>query len=519
MSDQPRSVPDRASLRYLKLEAKRRLAAGEFSALHEAQLAIAREHGMPSWAALKRSIDAGQDVPAGQAGQAAQEGELGPEGDAVLQVRWVTSRFADADDPAWTPPAESELREHFADSFLERIPPDRLLRTLAGRVAGVREDLVVRVDTPQMTRARVAGLEVYAAVEPQPPHRLIGLRFEPVGSRVTDARVESPPANAAGPVPATVAGIAGAAFAEFGLVGLVLAGSAPGGAAWAAATGWADLDRAEALTPASTFPAYQITMLITSTAVLRLVADGRAGLDDPVNRHLRALRLADDTATVRQLLSHSAGIESARMPFAERAGDLATLFGPVMSGNGERGLARPSDGGYGALGQLIADITGQAYPEAVRRLVLEPLGMSESWFPDSWPGSGTNPVTGYHLADGSFVRAPQRVGAVQAAAGLWATAADLVRFGLGWSSLLSGELAAEALRPQVSRSPQPVDPGLGWLINSDRGIAGMGGQGPGVNASLIIGLDRGDVNVALTNRRVTIEPVNGQVRRSILEAD
>ena len=56
MSDQPRSLPDRPSLRYLKLEAKRRLAAGEFESLHLAQLAIAREHQQPSWTALKEAI-------------------------------------------------------------------------------------------------------------------------------------------------------------------------------------------------------------------------------------------------------------------------------------------------------------------------------------------------------------------------------------------------------------------------------------------------------------------------------
>jgi hypothetical protein len=33
----PRLLPDRPSLRYLKIEAKRRLAAGEFRTLHDAQ--------------------------------------------------------------------------------------------------------------------------------------------------------------------------------------------------------------------------------------------------------------------------------------------------------------------------------------------------------------------------------------------------------------------------------------------------------------------------------------------------
>jgi CubicO group peptidase (beta-lactamase class C family) len=35
---------------------------------------------------------------------------------------------------------------------------------------------------------------------------------------------------------------------------------------------------------------------------------------------------------------------------------------------------RFSDGGYAALGQLIADVTGLPYADAATRLVLEPLG-------------------------------------------------------------------------------------------------------------------------------------------------
>ena len=46
MSGGSRSLPAQPSLRYLRLEAKRRLAAGEFVTLHDAQSAIAREHGL-----------------------------------------------------------------------------------------------------------------------------------------------------------------------------------------------------------------------------------------------------------------------------------------------------------------------------------------------------------------------------------------------------------------------------------------------------------------------------------------
>ena len=75
-----RDLPDRPSLRHLKLEAKRRLSAGECTALHDAQLAIAREHGMSSWAALKERVVAA----------AAEHGH------ALAQVRWVFGRYAPA---------------------------------------------------------------------------------------------------------------------------------------------------------------------------------------------------------------------------------------------------------------------------------------------------------------------------------------------------------------------------------------------------------------------------------------
>src|SRR5262245_47807469 len=98
MTDQPRSLPGQPSLRYLKLEARRRLADGEFTALHDAQLAIAREHGQPSWTALKQLIES----------RVAQLGHP-----ALTHLRWVTTRFGGADGPEWTAPDDGELREHF----------------------------------------------------------------------------------------------------------------------------------------------------------------------------------------------------------------------------------------------------------------------------------------------------------------------------------------------------------------------------------------------------------------------
>lgn len=112
-----RALPEQASLRYLKLEAKRRRAAGEFATLHDAQLAIAREHGQPGWAALREAVDA--------AGTAA-----GGEGHALAQLRWIIARFASAGEPGWLAPGQDELREHFTERFLAVVPPGPLLSVI-----------------------------------------------------------------------------------------------------------------------------------------------------------------------------------------------------------------------------------------------------------------------------------------------------------------------------------------------------------------------------------------------------
>ena len=502
MSDQSRSFPDRPNLRYLKLEARRRLSVGEFSTLHDAQLAIAREHGLSSWAALKAHI--------------ASQPE--PEGPALRQIRWVVTRFSGADQPAWAPPTDEELREHFHETVLTRLPADKLPATLrAKRFSG---DLAVVADRQLAARAVSGGMHIAATTEPEPPHRLTGLRVFPGNEAITDARIAAPSTSTSGEVPAAAARVADTAFAELGLVALALAGNARYGTPWTVAKGWANLDRPEVLRPGHRFPVYGITMVITAIAVLRLVVDNRLRLDDPANLHLRTVRLADGAVTVRELLTRTGGVSDPAPLSAETVPDLLSLTGPVLACSGERGNFASAAGGYAALGQLIADVTGLAYPDAAARLVLEPLGMTSSWFPASWPAASSETITGYYVReDSSFSQAPTTVSTVPSLAGLWATTADLVRFGDGWSSLLPAALAGQALRPQAGPDNHPVRTGFGWMINESLGVAGVAGSGPGGSASLVMELDSNRVHVAMTSRRIPIEPVNGQVIRAMAEAE
>jgi hypothetical protein len=422
---------------------------------------------------------------------------------------------------------------------------------------GLGAELVTTLETPLRLRGRIGGLQLEAAVEADPPHRLTGLRLSPLGDRVTDPRVAAPSTRTSGEVPAAAVAVAEESLAELGLPGLVLAG-APGGAragdgsGWVAARGWASLagasqrgaspkeasrrtsqegtsqeatsqeesgleepslDDSVPLTPDHRFPACSVSSLITATAVLRLVGEGRIGLDDPARAHLHTIRLADETVTVRDLLTHTAGVPNPGEMFADHVPDLVTLVGPVVASASPRGTFSYSSGGYALLGQLIADVTGSTYLEAAAGMVLGPLGMSGSGFPASWPDAGA--ITGYHLAgDGSFEADRARICTIPAAGGLWTTAADLIRFALSWASLLPAGLAREALRPQADRNSGGARMGLGWLLNEPKGVGGHAGVGPGAAASLIVRLGTGQPSVALANRRIPIEPVNARLVRA-----
>lgn len=495
----PRALPGQPNLRYLKLEAKRRLAAGEFPTLHDAQTAIAREHGLPTWAALKQRIDHQHDSH------------------ALDQLRWVISRFRGAADPDWPEPPEDELRRHFNEPFLSVLPPPTLIAAISKLAKDLDGEPVVLGQTPVQAYVELKGMHYIAVVEPEPPHRLTALRGLPAGSRVHDPRTAEPPVRTQGQVPAGVPDIAEQAVAELGLTALLLAGGDPqgdprSGQGWILTQGWADLDRAEPLDPAHQFPAPGATALVTTTAVLRLAAEHAIDLDHPANDYLKHISLADATVTVRDLLSHTSGVDDPTKLYADAVPDLAELLGPVVACTGPRGTVNPSNGGVAVLGQLLADVTEMPYAAAAKRLILDPLRLKDSNFPARATDLGPRAVTGYQLTpDGTFQAIPAQVPVLQAVAGLWSTGADLVRLGLGWSTLLPEALAHEALTPQTSPGPGGARVGLGWIISPRGDMATHAGGGFEGTAAITTRIRDQRTHVVLISRLIPVNSIENRL--------
>ncbi|MEU8379997.1 serine hydrolase domain-containing protein, partial [Streptosporangium sp. NPDC048865] len=140
------------------------------------------------------------------------------------------------------------------------------------------------------------------------------------------------------------------------------------------------------------------TKTFTATVVLQLVAEDRIGLDSPVDDYLPEFGL-DRRITVRMLLRHTSGIFNHTGEYEE---DGTVVPGIPWSGREwvdnrfrtyrpeelvEVALSRParfepgtdwsySNTNYVLARLLIEKVTGRSFAEELRRLILEPLGMS-----------------------------------------------------------------------------------------------------------------------------------------------
>jgi CubicO group peptidase (beta-lactamase class C family) len=121
---------------------------------------------------------------------------------------------------------------------------------------------------------------------------------------------------------------------------------------WAGGFGYADPEKKIPATEHTPYHLASLTKTFASTVVMRLVQDGKVGLDDPVSKYGINLE-SDGVIRVKHLLSHT----SEGNP------------GEHYSYNGNR---------FGELDKVIERATGKSFAEVLISDILDPLGMSES---------------------------------------------------------------------------------------------------------------------------------------------
>ncbi len=285
---------------------------------------------------------------------------------------------------------------------------------------------------------------------------------------------------------------------------------------WEEGFGWADRERRIRATAHTPYSLASISKPITATAIMMLAERGELDIDRPAIEYLsstgqlRAFQGRVEDATVRRVLSHTAGLPLHYQFFYENGGydappsDVSIhRYGVVVHVPGER--YSYSNIGYGILDRMVEVVSGQAFGDFVQREIFSPLGMHRSSL-DIRPGLEEHSAARY---GNQQQRVPFYSFDHPGASAFYASAHDLVRFGLvhlGTPLEDQRQILSDESRAAMQRLETPPDSprgyGLGWIVTDDHGgyrqVAHSGGM-PGVSTQLQLYPDEGLVLAVVTN--------------------
>lgn len=126
------------------------------------------------------------------------------------------------------------------------------------------------------------------------------------------------------------------------------------------------------------------TKPVTATAFALLWQRGAADLDDPVARFIPEFAAeGKGRITLRQILTHTGGIRMLNLGWPDASWD--EIVQSICSRRPEPRWPLGDRAGYHlasswfVLGEVVARIAGEPFPSFVRRELLEPCGMQDSW--------------------------------------------------------------------------------------------------------------------------------------------
>ena len=272
-----------------------------------------------------------------------------------------------------------------------------------------------------------------------------------------------------------------------------------GGVVVTAAAGVRELGGDAAVSPADVFRIASISKPFVATLVMSLAQDGLLSLDEPPP----GTRVA---ATIRQLLSHQAGLACEwPTPLDDAGDDDAALLRlaaeePRLLPVGPGELFSYSNVGFWLVGAAAARADGKTFEEAMRKRVLEPIGLETTGYDAERPVPGHNQIVPggdeHRRIEDRYPRVRRPSG------GLWSSVGDLLRFAshhLGAAGPLSVESAREMRRPIVAGPGYEL--GLGWFLTERAGHAAAehDGAAAGYQSLLLLVPDEQLAFAALTN--------------------
>lgn len=291
-------------------------------------------------------------------------------------------------------------------------------------------------------------------------------------------------------------------YEQLEMPGFVVAIALEGKVEFNKAFGYANLERSIPMTVDHIFRIASHSKTFAATAIMQLAEKNLLSLDDTVVKYVPWLKEHKDARmkhiTIRQLLSHSAGIirdgnDANYWQVAVPFPNLEEFKKQFMESNlivDNNSLMKYSNFGYTLVGCVIENVSGMSFNRYVQENILNTLGLTDTG-PEFKETILPKLATGYSCRVIKKRRIPisDRIdtGAMSAATGFYSTSADMCNYFathfVESDKLLSSESKKEMQRTQwrVNNSTENEEYGLGFCINycGERRLLGHGGGFPG----------------------------------------
>lgn len=268
-----------------------------------------------------------------------------------------------------------------------------------------------------------------------------------------------------------------------------------------------------------------ITKTFTSTAILKLVDQGKLKLTDTLDKYVPGVPNGKNITIKHMLMMRSGILDYSQDTTVKLVMNLIPTWNFSPAGALQTIKKYPSqftpgtqyqysNSNYQLLGMIIEKVSGQPYQTYITNTIIKPLGLTETGFPD--PKKFQNPTMPTPVAHGygsaiwgaNYDMTKQNPAFYGAAGAMWSTIGDLTKFG---NAMKNQQLLSPSMRAlQTSTfcgvnaampAPAPQTFGYGMGIISYGRWIGHDGSIPGYSTESFYNADNGAVIAGFENKQ------------------
>lgn len=273
--------------------------------------------------------------------------------------------------------------------------------------------------------------------------------------------------------------------------------------------GWQDQAKQIKATADTRFRLASISKPITSTAIMKLVEDGKLNLDADIRKYVPEWPQKPQTITLRHILTHSSGIRHYTGGNEGEIYDHYTTAKAIGLFSGSNLLFEPgskasySTHAFTVAARAVETASGTDFPTAMQKLVYGPAGTKDLAIEDLTKPAPANRSMIYNRVGekGTLPYTKWQDGSWKyGGGGMESSARSLVTFG---DAVLHGKILKSATVNQMW-TPQVLKDGtknygLGWVVSADTQTVRHSGSQQGSRTSLVIHRPTGIVICVLCN--------------------